>query len=120
MTRSRVEPIEPDGVIAGKERLVVVEQHQIAAADHRVGRIHVDDVDFARQELTISDIMVDADDVALLQIVTALQRRPAVAAVEEFVRQRELQLGPSLEIGDPRDSQAPRPACESARTRTCC
>ena len=107
--RRRVESIQPHGVVARKERQIILEQHQIAAADHGVGRVNVDDVDFAGQELAIGDVMVDADDVALLQIVAAFQGRPAVAAIEEFVGQCELQLGQPLEIGNPRDSQLRRP-----------
>ena len=66
IARCRVEPVEPDGVIAGKERLVILEQHQIAAANHGIGRVNIDDVDFAGQQLAIGDVMVDADDIALL------------------------------------------------------
>ncbi len=96
----RVEPIEPHGVVARKELQIVFQHHQIAAVDHGVGRIDVDHVDFACQELAIGEVMVDPDDVALLQVVARCQRRPAVAAIEKFVRQRQLQFGQALEIGD--------------------
>ncbi len=71
VTRRRLQPVEPHRVVTWKKIQVVLEQHQIAAADHGIGRIDVDEVDLARQQLAIRDIVVHAGDARLLQIVTA-------------------------------------------------
>jgi hypothetical protein len=105
----RLKAIQPDRVIARKERAVVGQQHQIAAPDHGVGRVDVDQVDLAGQQLPVSHVMVYTRHVALRQVVMTRERRPAVAAIEELVRERDPQLRQTRQIGNSRNAELSGP-----------
>ena len=73
----------------GKEAEVVVEHRQAEAAELGVGRVDVDHVDAAGGDGVVGEAVVEADRLARARAVGLAQRRPAVGALQELVREAE-------------------------------
>ncbi len=80
-------------VVAREEAEVVAQHAQAAACDPRVGRVHVDHVDLAARQRLVGQAVVESAPRVEGEPVRGLQRRPAVGAHQELVRQPEAQPG---------------------------
>ena len=83
-----------------EELKIVFQRDQIVLADFRVGGIRILHVDRIVLQRCVAEAVIDPGNVARRELVTFGQLPPAIASIEKFVREPELEIGMFLEIAD--------------------
>ena len=93
--------------VCGKEFPVVLQHAQTVTGDLGIGAVDVHDVDAPRRERFVGEPVIQPAG-AERQPVSLLERRPAVPAIEKFLRQPERESGVPCQSGNAADAIALR------------
>ena len=98
--------VEDHRIIARKELAIVGQHGQVQSCNLGIGRIDVDDVERAVDQLPVSDIVVQSTHSLGRHPVVLFERAPAISTVHKLVAETQFKLRMLQQIGNGVDSQS--------------